>query len=107
MGFASVTPPVTVVVAPGWDCTATLIPWLSLNWSSTGWIDDRISVFPTNSVVIFQQHWTKGRVVGISDLLSSVLSMIAGNAVTVIFIGFLSKVKNQTSALEGLERLMN
>jgi hypothetical protein len=34
--------------------------------------------------VIFQQHWTRGRVVGISDLVSNILSMIAGNAVTVM-----------------------
>jgi hypothetical protein len=107
IGFASVTPPATVVVAPGWYCTATPTPWLSLNWSSPGWIDDRISVFPNNSILILHQHWIRERILGISDLISCVLSMIVGNPVTVIFIGFLSKMKNQTSALEGLERLMN
>jgi len=47
-------------------------------------MDDPISVLPTNSILIFQQHWTSGRVVGLSDLVSSLLSMIAGNAVTVM-----------------------
>jgi hypothetical protein len=47
-------------------------------------MDDGISVLPANSILIFQQHWTSGRVVDISDWVSSLLSMIAGNAITVM-----------------------
>ena len=51
MGFASVTPPATLVVVPGSDNSTKQASWPSFDWSLPGWIEDRTSAVPASSVL--------------------------------------------------------
>lgn len=44
-------PPATISVVTGWHNTTSNTPWPTMNWSSSGWIDDPATLLPTNSIL--------------------------------------------------------